>query len=61
MQAVDTGSLEKLRTSQPLNDMDLQVLREIPTMKARYPDGSEETVRNGLSGFLSDQHELAEE
>jgi hypothetical protein len=60
MQAVDTGSLEKLRTGQPLNDVDLQVLREIPNMKAQYPDGSEETIWKRLSGVLSGQYDLAE-
>lgn len=60
MQAVDTGSLERLRTGQPLNDIDLQVLHEIPNMKVQYPDGSEKTIWNGLSRLLSGQHDLAE-
>ncbi|CZR69587.1 uncharacterized protein PAC_19487 [Phialocephala subalpina] len=44
MQAIDTGSLEKLRTNQPLNDIDLRVIHQIPRMIARFPDGSEETI-----------------
>lgn len=44
MQAIDTGSLEKLRTNQPLNDIDLRVIHQLPKMIARFPDGSEETI-----------------
>lgn len=44
MQAIDSGSLEKLRTNQPLNDIDLRVIHQIPKMIARFSDGSEETI-----------------
>lgn len=32
MQAIDAGSLEKLRTNQPLNDIDLRIIHRIPRM-----------------------------
>ncbi|TVY17188.1 hypothetical protein LARI1_G007309 [Lachnellula arida] len=35
MRAIDTGSWKKLRTSQPLNDIDLRVILRIPRMIAR--------------------------